>query len=231
MAYYGLSNPYMAKFNPETETYSDGFKCGKAISTNITPNYSTASLYADNAEAERVDEFVNATVEVGTDRLPAVAAEILFGHSTDGDGSIVKNMEDVANYVGYGFYQSSMEDGVKKYQACIVCKVKFTEGQTSYQTKGENITFQTPNLTGAASAKKNGDWLILSPEYTNISETIAWLKNQLGIEIVYTAVSPAANANPKANGWFEASGSGSSVTYTLTTDTTVDETKVYYAAS
>ncbi|MBP3297931.1 MAG: major tail protein, partial [Lachnospiraceae bacterium] len=66
MAFYGLSNPYMAKLDAEAETYSDGFRCGKAISTAVTPNYSSQSLYADNSEAERVDEFVNASVTVGT---------------------------------------------------------------------------------------------------------------------------------------------------------------------
>ncbi len=231
MAFYGLSNPFMAKFNPETEAYSDGFKCGKAISTNITPNYSTAVLYADNAEDERVDEFINAAVEVGTDRLPATAVPILFGHTKNSADEIVSNAEDIGSFVGYGFYQSQMEDGVKKYQGCLICKIKFTEGQTSYQTKGENIVFQTPTLTGSATARKDGTWMIKSDMFTNLSQTIAWIKGKLNIEITYTAVTPATGDNPKANGWFERSGEAGSYTYTLTTDTTVDAQKTYYVAS
>lgn len=231
MAYYGLSNPYMAKLNLETEAYSDGFACGKAISTSVTPNNSSTSLFANNEEAERVDEFVNATVEVGTDRLPVTAENVLFGHAINSNDEVVSNAEDNGNYVGYGFYQVAMEDGVKKYRACVVNKVKFAEGAESYQTKGENIVFQTPTLSGTARTLKNGNWRVKSPVYTNLSETIAWLKGKLNIEVTYTAVTPATGDNPKANGWFERSGTSPDFTYTLTSDTTVSDQKTYYAAS
>ena len=231
MAYFGLSSPYIAQFDADAETYSNGMKLGKAISTSITPNYSTASLYADNSEAERVDEFVNAAVEVGTDRIPAAAGPILFGHTTNGSGEEVKNSNDSSKYVGYGFWQASMEDGVKKYQGCLLYKVKFTEGQTSFQTKGENITFATPTLSGSATAKANGDWQISSPKYDTVREAEVWLKTKLGIDLTYTAVVPASGDNPKALGWYERSGTDPDYTYTPTTDTTVDAQKTYYEAS
>lgn len=231
MAYFGLSSPYIAQLDAATEEYSNGMKLGKAISTNITPNYSTASLYADNGEAERVDEFVNAAIEVGTDRIPAAAGPILFGHAINAAGEEVKNSNDSSKYVGYGFWQASMEDGVKKYQGCLVYKVKFTEGQTSFQTKGENITFSTPTLSGSATAKDNGDWQINSPKYDTVREAEVWIKSKLGIELTYTAVVPATGDNPKAKGWYERSGVDPDYTYTLTDDTTVDSSKTYYEAS
>lgn len=42
----------------------------------------------------------------------------------------------------------------------------------------------------------------------------------------YTAVTPAGTENPAEEGWYEESGG----VYTLTEDTTVDETKTYYRA-
>lgn len=231
MAYFGLSTPYMAKLNAEAETYSDGFKCGKSISTNVTPNYSSAVLYADNAEAERVDEFVNATVEVGVDRLPSEAASTVFGHDVDETtGEITYNANDSANYVGYGFWVANMEDGVKKYQGVVLHKVKFTEGQEGFTTKGENITFATPSLSGSATALKNGDWRKMSEKFTNISDAEVWIKQQLNIAVTYTAVTPQSGDNPKAKGWYERSGTDPNYTYTKTTDTTVNDQKTYYAA-
>ena len=57
MANFGLSRPIIAKLNTETGKYSDAVKCGKAINTTVTPNYNTASLYADDAQQEQVEEF------------------------------------------------------------------------------------------------------------------------------------------------------------------------------
>ncbi len=230
MAYYGLSNPYMAPLNATNETYSNGFRCGKAISTSVTPNMSTASLFADNSEAERVDEFVNATVAVGTDRLPAVAASALFGHTVS-NGEETDKDGDANAYVGYGFYISKMEDGKKSYKAALLTKVKFVEGEESYQTKGDQITFQTPNLSGSATALSNGVWRYKSPDFNQEINADVWIRNKLGITVTYTEVTnPASGANPALEGWYERTGTEGSYVYTLSTATTVGS-GTYYSAN
>ena len=143
MAYYGLSNPYMAPLNATNETYSNGFRCGKAISTSVTPNMSTASLFADNSEAERVDEFVNATVAVGTDRLPAVAASALFGHTVS-NGEETDKDGDANAYVGYGFYISKMEDGKKSYKAALLTKVSRGRRELSDEGRSDHLPDAEP---------------------------------------------------------------------------------------
>lgn len=45
----------------------------------------------------------------------------------------------------------------------------------------------------------------------------------------YDAVTPKTGDNPAEKGWYERSGSAGSYVYTLTTDTTVDSQKTYYA--
>lgn len=47
----------------------------------------------------------------------------------------------------------------------------------------------------------------------------------------YDSVTPETGDNPKEKGWYERSGSAGSYVYTLTTDTTVDSQKTYYARS
>lgn len=232
MAYYGLSNPYMASLDASNENYSGGFRCGKAISTAVTPNYSSASLYADNSEAERVDEFVNANVTVGTDRLPSNAANTLFGHTVT-SGEETDNAEDANAYVGYGFWVSKMEDGKKTYRGVVLAKVKFTEGEESYQTKGDQITFQTPQLTGSATALSNGDWRYKSPDFPTEINADAWIREKLGMTVTYTEVAePASGANPAMEGWYERSGTGVAqdpYVYTLTVKTVVGADTFYKA--
>jgi phi13 family phage major tail protein len=232
MAFYGLSNPYMAQLDATAETYSNGFKCGKAISTAVTPNYSSQSLYADDSEAERVDEFVNAAVTVGTDRLPSQAAPILFGHTQTG-GEEVSKSSDAGRYVGYGFWVSKMEDGVKTYKGVVLHKVKFTEGEESYQTKGDQITFQTPNLSGNATTLNDGTWRTKSPDFVQLINADVWVRNMLNIAVTYTQVTdPASGASPKAEGWYERTGTGTTedpYVYTLSTATEVGSGTYYKA--
>lgn len=181
MAYFGLSKPWIAKYNPETDRYTDGFKCGKAISTSITPNYNETSLYADNQQTENVTEFKNASVSLGVDRMPMQAANVVFGHTVSSEGEIVSKTGDSANYVGYGFVTAEMLDGVKRYQACLIRKVKFKEGEESYDTKGDSIVFKTPTLSGTAMGTSKTDWRKKSPYFYTEEEADEWIKVQLGV--------------------------------------------------
>ena len=99
MANFGLSKPWIAKYNPETNTYSNGFKCGKAINTAVTPNFNETPLYADNQQTENVTEFKNANVTLGVDRMPVVAASVLFGHTVNEAGEEISKTGDSAGYV------------------------------------------------------------------------------------------------------------------------------------
>ena len=47
----------------------------------------------------------------------------------------------------------------------------------------------------------------------------------------YDSVTPETGDNPAEKGWYERSGSAGAYVYTLTTDTTVDSQKTYYAKS
>lgn len=181
MAFIGLAKPYIAKLINEAEkTYANGFKCGKAMSVNITPNYNEAKLYADNQLAENVKEFKNGSMILGTDRLPKEADEVCFGHKVT-DNSVNYKTGDSANYVGVGFYVDEMLDGVKKYAAIVVYKVKFSEAAEDYTTKGENIEFKTPTINGTIAGISSGDWKDKKIFETE-EEADTWLKTTLCIK-------------------------------------------------
>lgn len=182
MANFGLSKPWIAELNAENDTYSNGFKCGSAMSTSVTPNFNEASLYADNQQKEYVKEFKNATVAVGVDRIPIKAAPILFGHTVAEDDEETSKSEDSSHYVGYGFITAEQVDGVKKYRACVLLKVKFAEGEESFTTKGDNIVFSTPTLSGIAIANNSGEWRKKSPYYATEDEADEWIQKILGVK-------------------------------------------------
>lgn len=191
MAYFGLSKPWMGALNENTGTYSDFFKCGKAISTTVTPAYNEAQLYGDNQQIENVKEFKNATVALGTDTLPKAAAKTLFGHTINADNSEIHKTGDSGRYVGYGFIVQTINGGVKQYQACFLPKVQFSEGEEAYQTKGDNITFATPSLSGVAMGTTTENWREKSPLFDTEDEADTWIQKKLGV--IPTCAAPVAS--------------------------------------
>lgn len=179
MPNFGLSKPWIAKYNPTTKKYTGAFKCGKAMSTSVTPNYNEASLFADNQQTESVSEFKNANVSLGVDRMPVVAAGVIFGHTVNKTGEEISNTGDFGNYVGYGFVTSELLDGVKKYRACVLLKVQFKEGEEAFETKGDSIVFKTPTLSGIAMADDEGEWRIKSPHFATEAEADKWIQVKL----------------------------------------------------
>lgn len=184
MACYGLSNPWIAKLDTEKETYSNGFKCGAAVETNVNPQYNEANLYGDNQLQETAKEFKYADVTLGVTHLPIQTADVMFGHTVK-DNNITYKTSDVANYVGYGFYASERVAGKTKYIAAVLPKVLFAEAEDSYTTKGDNIEFKTPSLTGRAMAVSNGTWREKETFETE-EEAVTWIKTKLNITEVAT---------------------------------------------
>lgn len=176
----GFSNPWMAKLDVEAGTYSEGFKCGGAVSGSIKPNYTSVKGFADNKLWESSNGFSDADVQLVVSEIPAVAANVCFGHTVDEDGKVHFNINDQANWVGLGAIEEKVESGVHAFTATFVPRVMFAETGHNYQTKGENIAFQTETIEGSASADKNGDWQI-TMDFETEAEAITWIKNQLNI--------------------------------------------------
>ena len=180
MANFGLSKPWIAKYNPTTNNYSNAFKCGNAINTAVTPNFNEAGLFGDNRQVENVVEFKNANVSLGVDRMPVIAASVMFGHTVTEEGGEISKASDSANYVGYGFITSEMVDGVKRYRACFLYKVQFKEGEEAYETKGDSIVFKTPALSGTSMSIENGEWRDKSPYFDTEDGADQWLQVKVG---------------------------------------------------
>lgn len=185
MAYIGLAYPTIAKLDPATDTYSDGFRMGKAVSVNISTNYNEANLPGDNVIAETVKEFRDGAIDLGVTTIPVTAYETVFGHEvTEGeDGTvIVDKTDDVPNYVGVGLVKEELVDGVKSYIAMWIKKVLFTESGENATTKGETISFQTPTITGTVLALADKTWRerkIFEAE----ADAIAYIDEQAGIVV------------------------------------------------
>ena len=163
MAQYKVAYPYVAAIKTEPKsaeaTYEKGLALGKMIDVEVTPNYNEASLYGDNALSEYVKEFKDLDVTLNTTSLPVEAFTALFGQTVTEDNKEVKaNINDIAKYVGFGFVKGEMVENVTTYVAVWFPKVKFTPPAEKCTTKGDSITWNTPNLTGKGTSDNAGNW-------------------------------------------------------------------------
>lgn len=183
MAYIGLAYPTFAKLDPATNTYSDGFRIGEAVSINLNVNWNEAPLYGDNRLVEQIREFRDGTIDLGITSIPITAYETVFGHTvtTDEDvTTIVDKTDDLPNAVGVGFVKEEIIEGKRAYWGYWLKKVLFTETGDSAQTKGESITFQTPTITGVIMALDDKTWRERKI-FDNEADAIAYINEQAGI--------------------------------------------------
>ncbi len=182
MAQYKVAYPYVAAIQGEQEnaeaTYQNGLALGKMIDVEITPNFNEGSLYGDNALSEYVKEFKDLDVNLNTTSLPTEAFKMLFGQTVSEDNKEIKaNINDISNYVGFGFVKGEMVNNVTTYFAVWFPKVKFTLPSEKCTTKGDSITWNTPNITGKGTSDNSNHW-----KYTKMFDTeqqaLAFIKDK-----------------------------------------------------
>ena len=169
MAAIGLRKLLYAKILTEPAeadvTYSDVKIFGKAIESSFSPSLAEAELYADDMLAESVNEFSKGDLTLGvSDDDDSVFAEVLgkkveaikIGEQTVNE--VTSAGGDTPPWVGVAQIVPKMVNGVKKYKAEVLVKVKFKPYQQSAKTKGSTLEFTTPSVTGVVALAENGKY-------------------------------------------------------------------------
>ena len=148
---------------PAAASYADGIVMSYAIKADISIELNEAVLSADDRIVENIKEFKNGKVTLNGDHLSYSTLALLLGHkkSTDTGGveTLTARGDDDGAFVGVGFYATSIKDGVKKYRAIWLRKVKFGIPNESLETKGDGgIKFQTPSIEGTVLTDVTGVW-------------------------------------------------------------------------
>lgn len=175
MAQIGLKNLHYAEMTigtGGTETYGTPKKIGAAVSVDINPSTQKANLFGDDM-AVATDISVNEVeVTIETTDIPLADQAALLGHSFS-DSILTANMTDVAPYVALLFESEKEDNSIR----CIkLLKGKFAPTQETINTKGEQLEYQVPSLTGTFVANKNGDWKKVK-EFPKGASTASWFES------------------------------------------------------
>lgn len=148
MATIGLRDVHYAILSKDDATgvtYGTPKKMSGAISANVNPNTSSATLFADDGPYESSTTLGEIELELNMADLSGEVQAALLGH-TYKDGVLIKKASDQAPYVAVG-YRSLKSNG--SYRYTWLYKGKFTDGEQANATKGDSIEYSTPTITGA----------------------------------------------------------------------------------
>lgn len=161
MPAFDLRGIKVAKYNNANGTisYSNATSIGDAMNVVLQFTYAEGRLYAESVLAEYIRLATGGSISIGEKYIPDSAKTLLFGMRTgtrtltvDGQTVNAESMKlggkDLPSYVGVAFYAPDMVDGAQKYTCVFVSRALFAPPSMTYQTKGENIVFQTPTTTG-----------------------------------------------------------------------------------
>lgn len=179
MATIGLDRLYYAKITEDAlgeETYGVPKQLAKAIKADLSVELAEAVLYADDGAAEVVKEFKSGKLSLEINDIGATAAEDLTGAKLDDNKVLISSSEDGGEPVAIGF-RAKKANG--KYRYFWLFRVKFGVPETNLQTKGDNITFQTPTIEGTVMRRNKLDGQGSHPWKAEVNEDDTGVEKEL----------------------------------------------------
>ena len=157
MATIGLRDVYYAKLKTDpvggTATYDTPVRIVGAISANVNPNSSSASLFADDGPQDTAATLGEISLELNMSDIPLATQAELLGHTIEG-GVLKKKGGDVPPWVAIGFRTLKSNGSYRYYW---LNKGKFATPEEDLKTKGDSIEFQTPTIRGSFVKRDSDD--------------------------------------------------------------------------
>lgn len=192
----GYSKPYVAIYsaNGGVVTYSNGQLLARGVSVDASPESSDSNnFYADNIIAESLaGQFTGGQVTLTVDGLLQDSEKLIQGLPTaDADGFINYDDNQVKPYCGIGFIVRYMSDSITYYAPVIFPKGTFNQLETSAETQGEEVDFQTQELVFNIMKDDTAKhcWRKVGGELTTEAAAEEAIQEFFGLRVAVTGVS------------------------------------------
>ena len=157
MATIGLRDVHYALLIEDPITgsplYQTPVKVIGAITANINPNPSTATLFYDDGPGDTAATMGEITLELNLADIPLDVQAVWLGHEYVG-GILKRKGGDTPPWLAIGF-RTLKSNGAYRY--VWLNKGKFSIPEEDYSTKGDSIEFTTPTITGSFVKRDNDD--------------------------------------------------------------------------
>lgn len=159
MATIGLRDLFIAKLTADesgVETYAVPRRLAKAIKVEMSVEVAEATLYADDGVDQIEKEFVKGAIKINANDLENEDVSELLGQTQDADKVAYAGESDDPPYFAVGF-RAKKSGG--KYKYLWLYKTKFKIPDETFETKGDGITFNTPEIEGEFIKRDtDGNW-------------------------------------------------------------------------
>lgn len=197
----GFSKPYVAKYNANggVISFTGGRKLARGVQVSLEPTSSDDNkFYADNVEAESASGvFTGGTLNLTVDGLFMDAERFIQGLPAAGsDGWVAYGDNKETPNIAVGYLVRYMSGGVTTYVPTIIIKTKFGLFNQAAATQGEEIDWQTQELSATMMRADNAnhDWKWVSEtEFPTEEAAELALQTKMGIYVTDPIVEPMAD--------------------------------------
>lgn len=181
----GATFPFWAKVktddNEQMPTYEGGMAFSEIVKVTENLQKAESQFYSNDAMSESADEFKYCEITFDNKGVPNTLRAALYGAKLEGN-KITYGAGDNAPMGGFAFYRVLQDNSTKYYEGVFYPRVKASLTGMTYDTKGENVTFNGEQTKLIAYACKNTaqTWKV-EEIFATADEALAWVKEQLGI--------------------------------------------------
>ena len=153
----GMMYPVFAPIASHTDgsmpTYGTGVVIQEARNCTISKTYNNNPLYGDDRIVDDDNGLQELTASFEPTGLSDSARVLLFGEEEMSVGGLTCQVEsdNATPYGGFGYIRKMRDNGVKKFEAWVILKIKFQEESQATNTKEGSISWGTPTLNGRAA--------------------------------------------------------------------------------
>ena len=165
MAKVGFEYVAAAKLNDAVSTskaiavYTEGREIGPAANFNGTPTSSDVKDFGDDRTLETDTSVTGGTLSLELNEPTMENEAWILGHNyEDTSGGMLRNVNDIAPYLGIGCVGKSKRNGALVFRAKIYLKTQFRVPNDENATKQDQVTFGHTTMEGNIFQLKNGDW-------------------------------------------------------------------------
>lgn len=151
---------------------------GRLVKADLTVNFASGTLYADDTLAEQMDEFASGTIAAEVDELEDENASIIYGAVINELQEKEDNTGDEIPFGGLAYYKSLVKNGKKFFRGYFYPKVKAQLGNDNAATKASSITLAAAPITFTVLEPNNGTWRY-TKKFDTEADVIQWIDNKL----------------------------------------------------
>ncbi len=150
---YPVFAPIVSHTDGSMPTYGTGVVIQEARNCTISKTYNNNPLYGDDRIVDDDNGLQELTASFEPTGLSDSDRVLLFGEEEMSVGGLTCQVEsdNATPYGGFGYIRKMRDNGVKKFEAWVILKIKFQEESQATNTKEGSISWGTPTLNGRAA--------------------------------------------------------------------------------